>query len=56
VQGSQERKGVLKGSGIGLSIAREAAISMGGRLTLNTETTALVCFELCLPQSTDKES
>ncbi|WP_445402404.1 sensor histidine kinase [Zobellella sp. An-6] len=56
VQGGQERKGVLKGSGIGLSIAREAAISMGGRLTLNTAMTELVCFELCLPKSADKES
>ncbi|PSJ42369.1 histidine kinase [Zobellella endophytica] len=53
VQGSQERTGVLKGSGIGLSIAREAAISMGGRLALDTSVADLVCFELCLPKSTD---
>ncbi|WP_417618196.1 sensor histidine kinase [Oceanisphaera sp.] len=53
VQGSQVRKGVLKGSGIGLSIAREAAESMGGRLVLNT-TTELVCFELSLPNKNDK--
>ncbi len=49
VQGSQIRKGVLKGSGIGLSIAREAAASMGGRLILNTSMAELVCFELSLP-------
>ena len=49
VQGSQVRTGVLKGSGIGLSIAREAAISMGGDLLLHSEDNALVCFELCLP-------
>ncbi|MBL1378936.1 sensor histidine kinase [Zobellella iuensis] len=54
VQGSQERKGVLKGSGIGLSIAREAAVSMGGRLTLNASVADLVCFELSLPKSTDR--
>ncbi|WP_198650127.1 sensor histidine kinase [Zobellella maritima] len=52
VQGSQERKGVLKGSGIGLSIAREAAISMAGTLRLNDDS-GLVCFELNLPASTD---
>ncbi|OXY80441.1 sensor histidine kinase [Oceanimonas doudoroffii] len=50
VQGSQERKGVLKGSGIGLSIAREAAASMGGRLTLDSTQPGWVCFELGLPE------
>lgn len=55
VQGSQERKGVLKGSGIGLSIAREAAISMTGQLSLNDYDNGLVCFELSLPVSTDKD-
>ena len=54
VQGNQVRKGVLKGSGIGLSIAREAALSMGGRLVLDTKITALVCFELSLPNYNDK--
>ncbi|ART80279.1 sensor histidine kinase [Oceanisphaera avium] len=49
VQGNQVRKGVLKGSGIGLSIAREAALSMGGCLILDTDITELVCFELSLP-------
>ncbi|MGO1247933.1 MAG: sensor histidine kinase [Oceanisphaera sp.] len=49
VQGTQVRKGVLKGSGIGLSIAREAAENMGGQLVLNTNVTDLVCFELRLP-------
>ncbi|MBO1519224.1 sensor histidine kinase [Oceanisphaera pacifica] len=51
VQGSQVRKGVLKGSGIGLSIAREAAENMGGKLILNTQVTDLVCFELHLPHN-----
>lgn len=54
VQGSQVRKGVLKGSGIGLSIAREAAISMGGQLILDTNMTELVCFKLSLPNHNDK--
>lgn len=54
VQGNQVRKGVLKGSGIGLSIAREAALSMGGHLILDTKMTALVCFELSLPNHKDK--
>lgn len=54
VQGSQVRTGVLKGSGIGLSIAREAAISMGGDLLLHSEENALVCFELCLPNLTNQ--
>ncbi|WP_425445045.1 sensor histidine kinase [Zobellella taiwanensis] len=56
VQGSQERKGVLKGSGIGLSIAREAAISMGGRLALDSTRPGWVCFELSLPRPADKET
>ncbi|WMC10269.1 ATP-binding protein [Oceanimonas pelagia] len=55
VQGSQERKGVLKGSGIGLSIAREAAISMGGRLTLDSTQPGWVRFELGLPRHGNKE-
>ncbi|MDV2857275.1 MULTISPECIES: sensor histidine kinase [Oceanimonas] len=55
VQGSQERKGVLKGSGIGLSIARESAISMGGRLTLDSTKTGWVRFELGLPLHESKE-
>ncbi|WP_344960088.1 HAMP domain-containing sensor histidine kinase [Zobellella aerophila] len=55
VQGSQERKGVLKGSGIGLSIAREAALSMAGRLQLSDDEAGLVCFELSLPASTDTD-
>lgn len=56
VQGNQVRKGVLKGSGIGLSIAREAALSMAGRLILDTKMTELVCFELSLPNHNDKGS
>lgn len=55
VQGSQERKGVLKGSGIGLSIARESAISMGGRLALDSTKTGWVRFELGLPVYESKE-
>ncbi|MFM4826749.1 sensor histidine kinase [Aeromonas bivalvium] len=47
-QGSIAREGVLKGSGMGLSIARESAISLGGELGLVDDGQASVCFRLTL--------
>ena len=47
-QGSTVRQGVLKGSGMGLSIARESASSLGGELVLVKDEQADVCFRLTL--------
>ena len=47
-QGSTVRHGLLKGSGMGLSIARESAMSLGGELTLIEDEQADVCFRLTL--------
>ncbi|MGL5032026.1 MAG: sensor histidine kinase [Aeromonas sp.] len=47
-QGSIARQGVLKGSGMGLSIARESANSLGGELLLVPDEQANVCFRLTL--------
>lgn len=47
-QGSIARQGLLKGSGMGLSIARESAISLGGELSLVDDAQAPVCFRLTL--------
>lgn len=47
-QGSSLRQGLLKGSGIGLSIALESARSLGGGLTLVEDEMADVCFRLTL--------
>ncbi|PJG59595.1 sensor histidine kinase [Aeromonas cavernicola] len=47
-QGSLVRHGLLKGSGIGLSIARESAHSLGGELILVNDEGADVCFRLML--------
>lgn len=48
-QGSSRRKGPLKGSGIGLSVAAESAVIQGGALELNDDTEEDVCFRLTLP-------
>lgn len=47
-QGSIVRQGLLKGSGMGLSIARESAMSLGGKLVLVEDEQADVCFRLTL--------
>ena len=47
-QGSTVRQGLLKGSGMGLSIARESATSLGGELVLVEDEQADVCFRLTL--------
>ncbi|MFQ2772731.1 sensor histidine kinase [Aeromonas caviae] len=47
-QGSIVRQGLLKGSGMGLSIARESAMSLGGELRLIEDAQADVCFRLDL--------
>ena len=47
-QGSIVRQGLLKGSGMGLSIARESAMSLGGELKLIEDEQADVCFRLDL--------
>lgn len=47
-QGSTVRQGLLKGSGMGLSIARESAMSLGGELKLIEDEQADVCFRLDL--------
>jgi len=47
-QGSTVRQGLLKGSGMGLSIARESALSLGGELVLVQDEQANVCFRLTL--------
>lgn len=50
-QGSIVRQGLLKGSGMGLSIARESAMSLGGELRLIDDKQADVCFRLDLKGS-----
>ncbi|MGL5287670.1 MAG: sensor histidine kinase [Aeromonas sp.] len=47
-QGSTRRQGLLKGSGIGLSVALESAHSLGGQLKLVDDSQADVCFRLKL--------
>ncbi|MEN9583866.1 MAG: hypothetical protein RLZZ616_872, partial [Pseudomonadota bacterium] len=47
-QGSIVRQGLLNGSGMGLSIARESAMSLGGELVLVEDEQADVCFRLTL--------
>lgn len=51
-QGSGKRQGPLKGTGIGLSIAYEAARAMHGKLTLPTNQEGCIVFRLSLPLET----
>lgn len=48
-QGARQRKGVVKGSGLGLSIARDCIQKMQGELTLVSVDYADVCFRISLP-------
>ncbi|CBG89242.1 two-component system sensor kinase [Citrobacter rodentium ICC168] len=50
-QGSQQRKGAVKGSGLGLSIARDCIRRMQGELYLVDEREQEVCFRIELPLS-----
>ncbi|MEQ6917099.1 sensor histidine kinase [Halomonas aquatica] len=51
-QGRVRRKGPLKGSGIGLSVAADCARLQEGRLELVDDPRLAVCFRLTLPFST----
>lgn len=48
-QGSHQRKGAVKGSGLGLSIARDGIRRMHGELRLVDDNNADVCFRIELP-------
>ncbi|MEA9444759.1 HAMP domain-containing sensor histidine kinase [Candidatus Fukatsuia symbiotica] len=48
-QGSHQRKGAVKGSGLGLSIAQDCIKRMQGSLQLVTVDYAAVCFRIELP-------
>ncbi len=50
-QGSQQRKGPVKGSGLGLSIAKDCLRRMHGDLQLVTRKDADVCFRIILTTS-----
>lgn len=49
-QGSTRRRGAIKGSGIGLSVARECIESQGGSLRLVQRRGYSVCFRISLPR------
>lgn len=54
-QGRMRRKGALKGSGIGLSVAADCARVQQGRLELVEDDTFPVCFRLTLPEVSSSE-
>ena len=54
-QGSHQRKGAVKGSGLGLSIARDCIRRMQGELYLVDESGQDVCFRIELPSSKKHE-
>ncbi len=55
-QGSRQRKGAVKGSGLGLSIARDCIRRMHGELRLVNVDYADVCFRIELPLTDDDEN
>lgn len=54
-QGSHQRKGAVKGSGLGLSIAQDCIRRMQGELTLVKVSDADVCFRIELPLTAENE-
>ncbi|GGO79606.1 sensor histidine kinase [Marinobacterium nitratireducens] len=52
-QGRNRRRGPLKGSGIGLSVARDAANALGAELALVTNSEHRVVFRIQLPAVSD---
>ncbi|QDX29190.1 sensor histidine kinase [Dickeya poaceiphila] len=52
-QGTHQRKGAVKGSGLGLSIAQDCIRRMQGELNLVTVEYADVCFRIELPLNTE---
>ncbi len=55
-QGSHRRVGAIKGSGIGLSIAKDAAQALGATLTLNKNQNNRVGFRLAMNALSDKDA
>jgi len=55
-QGSHQRKGAVKGSGLGLSIAQDCIRRMHGELHLVNDNTADVCFRIELPVCNPEQS
>lgn len=53
-QGSHQRKGAVKGSGLGLSIARDCIRRMRGELNVINDSRADVCFRIELPLEPEK--
>ena len=49
-QGQNRRQGPVRGSGIGLSIVKDAARVLGGTVTLQHNQGQTVCFRVCLTQ------
>lgn len=54
-QGTLVRKGAVKGSGLGLSIAQDCIKQMGGELSLVPSKLADVCFRIELPLTAENE-
>ena len=54
-QGVTSRTGPIKGSGIGLSVARECMQAHGGSLMLVQHPTLAVCFRLQCPDTENKQ-
>ncbi|UTW12487.1 sensor histidine kinase [Marinobacterium rhizophilum] len=55
-QGKNRRRGPLKGSGIGLSVAQDAAIALGARLSLAHNANHKVVFRIMLPAVSERHA